>query len=304
MNGEGTASNADAASLLAAKAPRRSDLAPIPAELDVRLPADRFLWAVLKAPGHRRGARAGAPLAPGLLPQLSEQVHVDPDSLAAVAASLGNGRLLVCALEHDALSPYRATALRLSPGSIPPCEVGTGELDPGDLDLLVGGFTPLPVQRRVRLRHAMAAGAVTVCALLAALGLSRRAAAWSEQARQARTRASQVAVAVDPMATTADLPALAEEAQRELEALATLGTPAPIAPVLAQLLAAWPAHAAPTSLSVEEGTILISVLVTGDPAGFLGGLRPPAGWRAQEPRLASMDGGTQITLVLERGGAP
>jgi hypothetical protein len=266
---------------------------------DAHWPASRFLWAVVDSPG---ASRAG-PLAPGLWPQLAEQVHVDPDALAAVSAPLGNGRALVCAVEQDRMAQLPPGTLRLTPESIPD-GLGDEKPDPAHLDLLVGDHLPGPCRARSRLRHLLAASGVCAVALLAALGLARRAAVWDRAARDADARAGLAAASIDPRATLADLPFLAEEARAQQQSTAALGRIEPVAPVLADLLSRWPASSPPSTLSVDPRAILATVLVEGDPGEFLAQLKAPAGWVVREPRLGTLAEGTQITIVMERAGPP
>jgi len=264
---------------------------------DVRWPAERFLWAVVDAPG----MRSPGPVAPGLLPQLAEQVHVEPDALAAVAAPLGGGRALVCAVERSSLAAVGTKVLRLTPAELPGCVAAEeGMVRPEALDLLVGEHLPASVRRNGRLRHAAIAGCLTLCGLLAALGLSRRAGAWDAQARDAAQRTSLITGMIDPDATLADLPYLADEAVQQSASLNGLASLAPVAPTLAEMLEAWPAGSSPSSVAIDGESILATALVTGDPGEFLAALRPPPGWRLLEPRLGSLGEATQITVSMER----
>lgn len=260
---------------------------------DLRWPADHFLWAVVDGPG-----KAG-PLAPGLWPQVVEQVHVEAESITAVAAPLGDGRTLVCAIERARLGDLPAGTLRLTPASLPACLDGPAP-DPAGLDLLVGERLPPACRARSRLRHLLAAGGLTGVTLLTALGLSRRAEVWDRAAQDAQSHAAHLAAAIDPASTLADLPYLAEEAARQRLAITALGDPKPVAPLLADLIARWPADSPPATLVAEHDAVLATTLVSGDPGAFLAALSPPHGFRLGEPRLATLAGGTQITIVMQR----
>ena len=129
---------------------------------EVRLLAERFLWAMLDVPSSgRRSSGKAAPLPPGLLPTLADELHVDVDDLVAIGVSTGEGRLLCCAIEREVVDASRATALTLGPATVPACVgIVCPSIQPESFDLLIGPHTPHQAVRRNRLRHAMAALAV------------------------------------------------------------------------------------------------------------------------------------------------
>src|SRR5688572_9736838 len=114
-----------------------------PGSPHLRWPAERFYWAVLEAPGW---ARSG-PIADGLRGPLADEVPTSLD-LHGACAPLGDGTVLACAAPASEIEALRATALSLTPESLP--DFARGRCDPSVLNLLTGPFEPLPVRRARR----------------------------------------------------------------------------------------------------------------------------------------------------------
>lgn len=256
----------------------------------VRWPHDRFFWAVLDAPGW---SRAG-PLPPGLVPALADDVPADVDELHPVCAPLGDGRVLVCAARRADLAQPARTLRSVTPERLPDALDAT--LDPRSLELLCGHFEPRCVRRARLARHARAAGALLLCAVLAAIGLHRRAAHWARVAEAANAARHEVANAAGlrPEALGAEL------ARLDALSASTVRHPTDATAFLAALLDAWPVGVAaePQSLSVSEEGASLAVNVEGDPAPFLAAFSTPQGYRLEDPRLNASRGVTRLALRL------
>lgn len=255
----------------------------------------RLYWALVHAPGWRRTGE----VPPGLRPELEDEVPLPPDELHAVCVPVGDGRVVVCAAARSALENLPATAVSLTPATVPEC-LGA-EVPPASLNLLVGEFAPVAMRRARRRAHLVAVAGVLLCAALAAFGLQRRAAHWQHVAEQAA--AARVALIADAgLADRGEHALLLEVARlrRRVQAAAAVRPPADASLALVNVLKAWPADvpSRPERLSVSPGGATISVALDGDAAPFLGALRPPQGWRAGEPRLNASGGVTRLTLQL------
>ncbi|MBC7835952.1 MAG: hypothetical protein H7Y88_12765, partial [Phycisphaerales bacterium] len=179
---------------------------PIAAGDHLTWPADRFYWSVLALPGYSRRGE----LPSGLLSDVQADIP-DGEPIHAVGAplhsidncALGNNlnpahagtAVLVCAARISDLDALPPSTLSLTPASIPP--EFAAQVDPASLNLLVGRFEPRPYRAARFRRHAAAAAAVLLVAVLVSVGVHRRAqhsTALAATARQARIDlAAQVA---------------------------------------------------------------------------------------------------------------
>jgi hypothetical protein len=265
----------------------------------VSWPAERFYWAVLEAPGY---ARAGT-LPPGLRPLLHDEVPVAADTLHAVAAPLGDERLLVCAASRNDLAELGPTALSLTPHATPEF---AGSVRAHDLNLLVQEFEP-GILRRARTRHHLAAmAACLAAAALVSVGLIRRAVHWELAMADARSAAVGVLKAVDlPSGDALDLEVARLRGSVLPEVLnprgATTRTP-DAAETLASVLSAWPRQlpSKPQSLIINSAGVAVAVNLEGDPGPFLHEFKAPAGWVADEPHLNAAGETKRVNLQLRR----
>lgn len=270
--------------------------APIEARA-LRWGPERFYWAVLEAPGVRRGGVVPE----GLRPALEDEVPASAGELHAVGVPAGEGRLIVCALPRETLDALDPDLLSLKPSALPEC-VGVSA-DPGALELLVGPHEPAAFRRRRARTHTAAAATLLLCSLLLALGLWRRAERWDEDA--AALRRERAALLAELAPGGAEL-ALDRELQRMRGAAgvsAQLRPPEDAGLALAKLLAAWPAGvpSRPQGLVVTPESASIGVLVEADPSAFVAALRPPEGWTVAEPRMNSAGAeGFRLNIELRR----
>jgi hypothetical protein len=205
----------------------------------------------------------------------------------------------VCAAHRLALDSVDPAAVSLTPAAVP--DFAESCTDAARLNLLVGPFeAPAITAARGRTRLLLGT-TVTVCALVTALGVQRRAAAW-------RTDAAHTAAEVERV-TRGVLPP-GRALQDELERLRDVSRGAAQAPVLADaslalagVLAGWPAQApcVAHSIIVNESGATLSLALHGDPARFLETIDPPPGWTLDEPRLNAAGGTTRVSVRLRCG---
>jgi hypothetical protein len=257
-------------------------------------PPERFFWSVLDAPGLKRAG----PLPPGLLPEFQEDLPIPVEDVHAVAAPVGDGRLIVCAARRSALAQVDPTLARLSPDRLP--DAITAPCQCSQLNLLVDEFEP-PAQRRTRrLRHLAGALVASTVVALCAAGLHRRAAHWETIASDARRACSRALAQVSPTSTPETISAEVARLRSIGGAAARLRRPTNAAPQLAALLNAWPGDAPsnPQSLAVTPAGVTVSVAIDGDAAPFLRSFKPPAAWKLDQPRLSTAGAITRVTLQM------
>jgi hypothetical protein len=260
----------------------------------VRWPADRFFWAILDAPGVR--AWAGQTMPEGLRPLLQEDLPSPVDQVHAVAVSLPDGKVLVCAAPRGELGELAESCLRLSPECLPPDLTIEPGVDTGSLNLLVGDFEPRTLRRERAKRRMLVSLTAAALACLLAVGLVRRAEAWGRTEREART-------AVSTLGATPAVLHVELERLRKAPRPGAHATSSPDAAVaLAGLLASWPRQleCQTDSVNVGSSTMTLSLTVTKDARPFLSALKPPEGWILEEPRLTSSGEGARLNLVLRR----
>jgi len=264
-------------------------------------PADRFFWAVLDAPGVRRGIMPS-----GLAASLQDEVPVDVDTLHAVAIPIDNARVLVCAVKRDDLTSLPPEVLSLTPSDFPDFPALTTDVltDTPALrlpELLTGPFEPKPLRRERARRTSLLAASILLTAALISTGLLRRASSLHEHAEAARTHSATL---LRDATSSGNLDALTREITR-YQSLATTPhalTPPDAAAALASLLRTWPDGAAceANSVSITPTTMSLAFSLDSDPRPLLASLKAPAGWTLQEPRLASTANTTRVTLTLKR----
>jgi hypothetical protein len=150
------------------------------------------------------------------------------------------------------------------------------------------------------MHHLISAAALVALAVLAMIGLVRRAAMWDRVANEAQAARGEVITQTLPGGTSDSLAMEVARLRRLAEASGRV-KPAPDAAfALGSLLRAWPAAVSskPQSLVVSEAGATVSVSVEGDATPFLKAMKPPQGWTMDEPRLNSADTVTRLTLQL------
>lgn len=257
----------------------------------VRWPPERFLWAILDAPGWTRAGEVPA----GMLAALEDEVPVAAEDLHAVCAPGTNG-VVVCAARRSELDVLGPDVLLLTPASVP--EWASQGLDASRLNLLVGAFEPLRLRRAARRAHVIAAATVLLCMAFVCVGFQRRGAVWRFEDRAARDATSAVLRTALPEG--GDPAVELERLRRAQAAVSSKIAPSDAAVMLASVLAAWPnrASCSTSSLAVGQDGAALSVVVDGDPTSFLESLTPPPGWTLEEPRLNTGERGTRLSLLL------
>lgn len=212
---------------------------------DLRLPPERFFWAVLdtssapRARGARRREQLGY-MFESVVPVPLEQLHVE-------FTTLGPDRVLVCGARRLVLEGTDPDIVTLGPASLPDWISEEGaDVDPHRINLLTGPFEPAPV-RRARTRWVTQCAAVlVVAASVVWLGTHRRANA-ADAARREATRLVDAAYteALGPSPAGGQPPAarLTAELRRlrqTREPGAAVADPIDAAPLLAGVLARWP----------------------------------------------------------------
>jgi hypothetical protein len=249
---------------------------------------------VIEAPQWRRAGVLPAGLqgeAEGVLPLPASELHL-------VCVPVEEGRLLVCGAPRADLNGLADEVATLTPDAVPAC-LGVPAAAP-DLNLLVGEFEPGAVARARARVHLLGMAAAALIAALVTIGLQRRAAAWEGFAREAAGATSALlrrhAAGRSPEQLSLDL----ERRKREVVDAPVLTTPDEAAPVLVQVLRGWPTErpAKPLSLNITPRSAALSLVVQGDPSGFIEGFRPPAGWSLEEPRVSAAGDTTRVSLQL------
>lgn len=261
----------------------------------MNIPAERLFWSIVEAAGVRAG-----PLPAGLWPLLEEDVPVDPNLLWAVSAPIDEHRLLICAALKADLSALSPPDGVLTPDHVP--DVISSSVDPASLNLLVGEFEPVHLRTSRQRRRLTSAAAWLLSATLIGVGLERRSSAWREESHNAATAAQSVIASLSTSLGWSRDDLALELVQRRQAAPPDLHIPGDAALAIAGLLESWPTRiAAKTqSISASGEVASISVLISGDAAAFISAIRPPEGWKLQEPRLIGVDTSTRINLELRR----
>jgi hypothetical protein len=285
---------------------------PLLSSSSLRWPSDRFYWAILDAPGFSRTG----PLPPGLLPALADEIPEPLETLHAVCSPIAHSddsddsaapeRVLVCCCRSADLDALDPSIIELKPDSLPAeLAIPTDTTLP---NLLIGDHEPDPIRADRRRRHLRAVVTITLCSLLAALGLIRRAR-HADLLAAADTRAADALLARTVPDRRESSLERAAAAMRDLAAAAKrTRPPRDAAADLESLLKSWPAttSAKPQSLSAADGLLALSLTLegAGDPAPFLKSFVPPPAMTLDEPRVANVGGLTRINLQLRPAQRP
>jgi len=264
---------------------------------EVRLPPERFYWAVLDAPAARDRRAALGYLFEAVLPVPVERVH-------AVYVQLSDGRFLACGMDRDQIAGHES-ALVLGPKGLP--EFLDEAVDPVAINLLVGSFEPWAVRRSRRRVALIACAATLACGLVVRWGHLRRAAHWNEVTESFARATAGVYDRVLP-ASTGSVPPAARLTS-ELRSLdrtrsdAPAGSPREIAPTLAAMLASWPSdlRASTESLAAAPGAITLTVRLPDEASAerLERELRPPPGWRVSQPTVQREHDGLTVRVRME-----
>lgn len=265
---------------------------PVPART---IPGNRLFWSIVEASGIRAGR-----IPSGLWPLIEEDVPVDPGQLWGIAAPIDDHRIAVCAIRSADLIDLAPGAVALTPAEVP----GFIPAPAAAFNFLIGEYEPRTARRARLRRHCFAAACVLLSAALIAIGLSRRSAAWNTEALAARNATDGVIASMAPRPNWSRDDLALELMQRRQAVPAEFTPPADAAEALAGVIANWPTQVAnrPQAISASGASASISVTVPGDAQAFLAALKPPEGWRLNEPRLAAIDKVTRLNLELRKVG--
>lgn len=236
----------------------------------------------------------------GLLAEAQDALPLPVEDLHLACVRAPSGRLVICGALREELAALDPSIEWLTPEAVP--ELGEGGVDPSVLNLRSGPFTsPLVLARRWR-SHLSAAAVAIMAAALLAVGLWRHASAWNTAAGQIRAtvndRLAREAPSLSEDELAMKLPGLRASAQGADVAINDAALD------LAAVLKAWPTQVKmqPPSLSVSASGVSVSVTLDGPPEAFLHDFHAPAGFIAEEPRLASADRFTRVSMQLRRAG--
>lgn len=260
------------------------------------IPMQRLYWSIVEAPGVRAG-----PLPPGLWPLLEDDVPLDASLLWAVGAPIDKRNLLVCAALKSELALLQVTQDgTVTPEQVPPW--AEFSVDPSTFNLLVGPFEPVSIRTRRHKRRLIHASLALVTALLVSLGLERRARVWCEESRLLDAEAQSVLASVSPSLGWSKDDLALELLERTQAGPVTVRTAGDAALAVAGLIGRWPAHIPSKAQTISAGgeSASATVLVPGDAAEFIAALKPPEGWRLDEPRLVSVDKATRVNIELRK----
>lgn len=265
----------------------------------IRVPGAGFYWAVLDTPAAGAVRRTG-PLPAGVWPDLADHVPVSVDELHAVCRPASDGRLMVCALSRTELEAIGADTMALCPDSIPP-ELDAAAVDPVVFNMLVGAYEPRPIRRaRARSRLATAATLLTLVAVVI-VGSMRRAGHAQRVAQQASSASAALLAKLDlSKATPRQLQTEAERLRQSAGVDLRQKRPRDAAVSLQAILSAWPLNttARPQSISIGPDGATLAILVPENPGAFVQSLRPPEGWKLDEPSLVSVEKQTRINVRM------
>lgn len=267
---------------------------------EVRLPPERFYWAVLDAPAARDRRAALGYLFESVLPVPVERVH-------AVYSPLRDNRFLACGMDRDQLTSHEGTLL-LGPETLP--EFLDGAVDPVTINLLVGSFEPWAVRRARRRATLIACAAILACTLVVGWGQLRRASRWHEISESfAQATAGVYHRVVPPSGSSGSTVPPAARLTAELRTLdrtrseAPAGSPREIAPALAAMLASWPPglSASTESLTAAAGAITLTVRLPDEASAerLERELKPPPGWRVSQPTVQREREGLTVRVRME-----
>lgn len=277
------------------------------------LPADRFYWGVLNAAALPRRARS----TPEQLGYLFESVLPLPvETLHAVYVPIGSDRVLACGipladLQDHANQPW----LTCSPETLPECieRALEGPIKPEQLNLLVGQFEPKNLGVHRRRTTYVACAAILLCAVMIAVGHSRRTTRAFQHTSALKAATSQIYAQVlphsdNPLPLSARLTAELRELDRTRGELTPESDPIEITPPLAALLASWPnsLHLTTDTLSASPNAITLSVRLPDEVTAerFERELRAPPGWSLSQPNLVRERDGIAMRVRMEPGVGP
>jgi len=277
-----------------------------------RLAPEHFYWGVLEKGSLARGTFGGT-IDPGFL--FESVLPVPIESVHAVYSSVGSGRLLACAMDRDVLRAHTdPDVVAITPASLPPFLLERGvDIDLDTLQLLTCEFEPLVMRRARRRAVVLVIAAIQVCALLVGLGQLRRAEALRRTAAVHELATAELyAKVLSPGHGDLPAPARLLAELRSLERTRTTGPelrrPVEVAPLLAHVLASWPAglHLTTDSVSASSELITLAVRLEDEPGAeeFERAIAAPAGWRTSQPDVQRERDAILVRFRMEPERAP
>ncbi len=266
-------------------------------------PAERFYWAVLET--EQSSDRVDSKHARIHLDGLLEtHLPVPPESLHAVYASLGDGRVLACAVNRSDLATVSQEWIALTPKSLPPF-LSDIQLDTSVLNVLVRNFEPRVYHDAARRRTLIASSAMMLCTLLICVGWLRRVQAAADLDQSIEQQVVQAAnhVLSGDCSSGSEAQAAIDRALDRSTMLASSGRDLATfdaAMALQDLLAQWPHNDEVTvqNLSVTQDAVSVNIDVRGDAMAFLKSITLPVNWKLDEPRLSTSNGTSRVSLVF------
>jgi hypothetical protein len=275
---------------------------------DRRLPPESFYWAVLDtgalpARAARRPARH-----PDKLGYLFEAVLPVPiERVQACYLPMDGRRVLACGMDIDRVAELATQGvLTLGPASVPGFLGGAP--DPGKINLLHGRFEPGEIGRARGRFVGVCAAAVLACSALILAGQTRRASFHNLHARACADATASVYARVlppsaGPLPPAARLTAELRALDRTRGAHPAEHGPREVAPILAALLARWPADLPVTTetLTVSDTAITLTARLPDSAAAerFERELGAPEGWRMAQPEVRAERDGVLVRARME-----
>lgn len=295
----------------------------IPTGRHLRLPADRFFWALLDIELPAQALRGlGRPAIRAVLDEaLVPQVPLPVEELASAYAPAGLGQVLACAMRSSAIAEIEGMddrVVTLCPASLP--EWVQAPVDVGDLNLLIDSHEPQPLRDQRARRSMMMAAGLALIGMITCIGLVRRlnelAHLRLESAAAIRElHASPVGTSLhldpdnSPLAVMSELSRLRATRQGAGDAM-----PVDVAATLEPLLRLLPpdAKAQVSDLSVSASSITIGAAVPGNAeadkltAAFLSptARQQLSRWSPPRTDITGGDAGPRVRLTFERRREP
>ncbi|MGH7132965.1 MAG: hypothetical protein ACREJO_13575 [Phycisphaerales bacterium] len=288
------------------------------------VPTGELFWAVLDPAAlgtvpERQVRQMVALRSPALTELFGRNLPLSVDAVHAVYALQRDGRVLACGIALDRLDELNgADLLVLCPDQLPEpfLAIGNGgaDIDPRSLNFLVDEHEPRPVQTARKRIGFLACGMAVVVAIVALVGIERRAADVRRE-RQAVLEATAgvlrqvVGRAFDPDEGVALVES--ELARLHQTRMKPASADRDAAQGLASLLSGWPRgegapHVRTETLTVASDTITLNVLADDRAAAgkIADALRTIHGWTLMEPQMSAADDKTgsvrlQLRLVRE-----
>lgn len=286
---------------------------PNHSHLDVRLPPERFFFAILDPSSLPRAGRAARRDQLGFL--FESQLPIPLESLHAVYERLDGDRALACGMDREVLAAEAGDAVTLGPSALPDwTTTGTTGFDTGRINLLTGPFEPAGLVGARRRWVSQCAAVLLVCSAMLSIGMHRRVVAEGRERRQADTLTEQAYLeSLGPSAPgqppaarlTAELRRLRQTRSPE----ASLTQPADAAPLLSEALSRWPAelHAQAEQVTAGDRTVRLVVRLPDAAAAetLTESLVANRAWRtAGEQSVERTPEGVRARFTIERIGDP